>query len=201
MAKVIAIAGGSCSGKTTLAQKLQERLGDERSQILYQDSFYIDQSDRFDYDGGSVNFDHPNALDFTLMAQVLSQLKNQQSSEIPIYDFKTHQRITKTEFFPVKDVIIVDGTLILSQEILRPLFDHSCFIECSHEKRLQRRLKRDVKERGRSQAGVLEQFSEQVEPMHQAFVEPSKEYADAVFTQDLLNKKDFLETLVAQWWL
>lgn len=201
MSKVIGIAGGSCSGKTTLARKLHQELGPDTCHILYQDSFYIDQSSQFDRDGGSVNFDHPEALDFTLMAQVLGRLKSGESVEIPIYDFTTHQRKPESEFLAPKPVILVDGTLILSQDQLRPLFDHSCFIECDAKTRLERRLARDVKERGREPDGVLEQFTRQVEPMHQAFVEPSRDHADVVFNQELIQSEGFLQNLKADWWL
>lgn len=201
MSKLIGIAGGSCSGKTTLAKRLHKELGEEQCHIVFQDSFYIDQSQQFDYDGGSVNFDHPGALDFSLMAQVLEKLKGGESVEIPIYDFTTHKRKSEVEFLAPRPVILVDGTLILAQDLLRPQFDHSCFIECDHATRLQRRLDRDVRERGRSQAGVLEQFAAQVEPMHQAFVEPSKAYADSVFSQEYLQAPSFLQNLKAEWWL
>ncbi len=201
MSKLIGIAGGSCSGKTTLARKLHQELGEEHCHVIYQDSFYIDQSDRFDFDGGSVNFDHPEALDFFLMSQVLEKLKSGDSVEIPIYDFSTHKRKPEVEFLSPKSVILVDGTLILSQDFLRALFDHSCFIECDYATRLERRLARDVRERGRSQAGVLDQFASQVEPMHQAFVEPSKTHADCIFNQESLQAPGFLQNLKTEWWL
>lgn len=196
---MIGIAGGSCSGKTTLARKIHQHLGEECCHILFQDSFYIDQSDKFDFDGGAVNFDHPISLDFEFMEQLIMQLKSGQSVEVPVYDFATHKRKTETEYFKPKDVILVDGTLILSQENIRNLFDHSCFIECDHDTRLDRRLKRDVKERGRSESGVLEQFSSQVEPMHKDFVDPSRQFAQVVYSQEQLQKPNFLETLLASW--
>lgn len=199
MVQIIGIAGGSCSGKTTLAQKIHEKLGTERSAILFQDSFYFDQSAHFDFDGGSVNFDHPDSIDFELMAEVLKSLKSGQSAVIPVYDFKTHSRLPTGQDFPVRSVILVDGTLILQQDILRPLFDQTCFIECTTEERLKRRLDRDTRERGRTRKGVLDQFHTQVEPMHQAFVEPSQAHTNQVFSQDQVERDDFVVSLMRQW--
>jgi uridine kinase len=171
---VIAIVGGSGSGKTTLAKKLQKRFGRDVCTILSQDSYYIDQSHKFDRDGGAVNFDHPSSLEFTLLAKHLEQLKSGSDIEIPIYDFPTHKRLSKTESLRHHPLIIVDGTLVLSQKELLPLFDESIFIEVDEDTRFKRRLRRDVEERGRTPEGVREQFYKQVKVMHDEFVEPSK---------------------------
>ena len=171
---VIAIAGGSGSGKTTLAKKVLAHFAREGCAILGQDSYYIDQSHRFDRDGGSVNFDHPSALEFSLLAKHLEALKNGRDVEVPIYDFATHKRSAKTQPLKHHPIILVDGTLILSQEILLPLFDEAVFLEVDEETRFQRRLKRDVEQRGRTPEGVRDQFYKQVKIMHDEFVEPSK---------------------------
>lgn len=177
---ILAVAGGSGSGKTFFAQTLAKKLGPEVACLIYQDNYYIDQSHRFDHDGGSVNFDHPDALDFDLMANHLEDLKNGFDVEIPLYDFSTHKRLLETKFQPSKKVVIVDGILILTQPKLIDIFDTTVFVETPEEIRFQRRLKRDVLERGRTPEGVRSQFEKQVKPMHDFFVEPSKEYADIV---------------------
>lgn len=190
---VIAISGGSGSGKTTLAKKLSaffskasginingQVLGKISEKILGQDSYYIDQSKRFDKDGGSVNFDHPKALEFSLFGKQVQQLKNNLQVEVPIYDFATHKRVEQTEAFPPERIIIVEGTLLFSQPELLPLFDEMIFLEVSEETRFERRLKRDTEERGRTRDGVFSQFYSQVKPMHDQFVEPSKNAASII---------------------
>lgn len=180
-ALVVGIAGGSGSGKTTLANTLKEFLG-VRAAILYQDSYYIDQSHRFDKDGGSVNFDHPESLEFSLLAAHIRQLKAGRAIEVPCYDFTTHKRLPRTEAFPCCEVVIVDGILLLSQESICDVLDISVFVDCEEALRYERRLERDVRERGRTPEGVLRQFTHQVKPMHDLFVEPSKENADFVYS-------------------
>lgn len=174
---IIGIAGGSGSGKTFFAEALHKKIGPEKSTLIYQDNYYIDQSHRFDQDGGAVNFDHPDSLDFDLLSIHLSQLKQQRTIQIPLYDFKTHKRLEETKIQTSKKVIIVDGILILTQPHVRELFTESVFVETPEDIRFQRRLERDVIERGRTPEGVKAQFDRQVKPMHDLFVEPSKTYA------------------------
>ncbi len=181
---IIAITGGSGSGKTTFARDLLDEIGADRCGLMYQDSYYIDQSSRFDRDGGAVNFDHPDSLDFKLMGEHLKKLKAGEDVEIPLYDFATHSRLSEVQKFNSKEIILVDGILILSQEILRPHFDRAIFIDCDENLRYERRLKRDVLERGRTPEGVKAQFQAQVKPMHDQFVEPSRKFATRVVNQD-----------------
>lgn len=176
---ILAVAGGSGSGKTFFAQALAKKL-QEKAFVLYQDNYYIDQSHRFDYDGGSVNFDHPDALDFDLMAEHLKELKKGEDIRIPKYEFATHSRMKETIYQPWKRVVIVDGILILTQPKLLELFDASIFVETPEDIRFERRLNRDVVERGRTPEGVKAQFENQVKPMHDLFVEPSKNMATYV---------------------
>ena len=188
---IIGIAGGSGSGKTFLAETLAKKLGKEKSFVLYQDSYYIDQSDKFDHDGGSVNFDHPSALDFNLLAEHLKQLKSGEDIEIPVYDFATHTRLKRTISQPSKKIVLVDGILILTQPHVRKYFDQSIFVHTPEEIRFQRRLIRDVNERGRTAEGVKNQFESQVKPMHDQFVEPSKEFANLISSgtdMEMFNK-------------
>ena len=188
---LIGISGGSGSGKTTFARKLQERLGDEFSVILAQDSYYIDQSAHFKGDGENVNFDHPSALDFRLLAEHLVQLKADHFIRVPIYDFATHTR--RKEFSPLEPhrVILLDGTLILSQDIIRPHLSASIFIQTSESIRYERRFNRDRVERGRQPEGIKKQFERQVKPMHDLFIEPSKAYA----TEIISGESDFSDSI------
>jgi uridine kinase len=181
---LLGIAGGSGSGKTYFARELQRKLGPASCELVFQDNFYIDQSKRFDYDGGSVNFDHPDAIDFALLASCLFELKQGKRVDIPIYDFASHSR--KEERLPVSPtpVILVDGILIFHSEPVRSLFDELIFFDTPEELRFQRRLERDVKERGRTPEGVRNQFDRQVKPMHDQFVAPSRHFAHTV-VQDL----------------
>lgn len=177
---IIGVAGGSGSGKTHFAKELQQALGEENCSILYQDNYYIDQSSRFDGDGGSVNFDHPEALDFALLAQGLRILKAGISLNVPIYDFVTHSRRKETLLSQPKKVIIVDGILILHSQEVRAELDEAIFFDTPEHLRFERRLNRDVHERGRTPEGVRKQFELQVRPMHNMFVEPSKEHAQLI---------------------
>jgi uridine kinase len=156
---------------------LRSRLGEAHCDIVYQDNFYFDQSKRFDFDGGSVNFDHPDAIDFDLLTSRMEELKTGSSVEVPIYDFVTHSRIETTLRVEPKPVILVDGILIFHSPALRAQFDDLVFFDTPEDLRFQRRLERDVKERGRTPEGVHNQFYKQVKPMHDQFVDPSKAFA------------------------
>jgi len=178
--KIIGVSGGSGSGKTYFAKQLQRRLGDDRCVIIYQDNYYIDQSARFDGDGGSVNFDHPSSLDFALLAQDLRRLRQGLDVQIPIYDFVTHRRQPHTIHCLPRPIILVDGILILHSDLVRAELSDSVFFDTAEDLRFQRRLQRDVNERGRTPEGVRRQFERQVRPMHEEFVQPSKTHAHQV---------------------
>ncbi|MBN21282.1 MAG: uridine kinase [Bdellovibrionaceae bacterium] len=169
---IIAISGGSGSGKTTLSREIRNFLSPQNCGVLYQDSYYIDQSNQFDKDGGRVNFDHPSAIDFKLLETHVSDLKKGKPISIPFYNFSTHTRSDKIQLFEPKPYIIVDGILILNSNPLKELFDFIVFIKTSEDVRFERRLKRDVEERGRTPQGVKAQFENQVKPMHDEYVEP-----------------------------
>lgn len=176
---ILGVAGGSGSGKTYFAKALQEALG-EHSTIVYQDNFYIDQSHRFDHDGGSVNFDHPESLDLKLLAKCLAELKTGSGTSIPVYDFKTHSRLKEELPIAPTKIVIVDGILIFHPDYLREQFDEMVFFDTPESLRFERRLERDVVERGRTVEGVKAQFLKQVKPMHDEFVEPSKAHAHTI---------------------
>jgi uridine kinase len=177
---LLGVAGGSGSGKTYFARALRQQLGAEVCELVYQDNFYIDQSARFDRDGGSVNFDHPNAIDFAQLAACLTELKAGKPTTIPVYDFVTHSRAPSGIVVQPRTIILVDGILIFHSPEVRALFDERIFFDTPEDIRYQRRLERDVKERGRKPEGVRAQFLNQVKPMHDQFVEPSKAFASRV---------------------
>lgn len=190
---VVGVSGGSGSGKTTLAKLLHEKLGPERSVIIYQDSYYIDRSREFRGDG-TVNFDHPDALDWDLMLSHLIDLKQGRSIELPVYDFATHSRLQKTIKVKPCEFVLVDGILIFHPKNLCKIFDFRIFVDCREPIRFERRLKRDVEERGRTPEGVLKQCQTTVLPMHTEFVEPTKRYAHQIISGegDLLSSVDQL---------
>lgn len=190
---IIGVAGGSGSGKTYFAKELQRILGEDNCTLLYQDNYYIDQSAKFDGDGGSVNFDHPSSLDFDLLAQGLRILKAGLPLNVPIYDFVTHSRKKETLLGEPKKIIIVDGILILHSQVVRAELDEAIFFDTPESLRFERRLNRDVHERGRTPEGVRKQFELQVRPMHNEFVEPSKTFAHTI-VKDL---GDYSEALKA----
>ena len=187
--KIIAVAGGSGSGKTTFSSKLHEIVGMSHCAVISQDSYYIDQSHKFDQDGGNVNFDHPNSIDFDLLCNHIEELKLQNSIAMPIYDFATHKRLEQTNLLIPHPIIILDGILIFTHEKLVELLDYKIFIDCPENLRFERRLRRDVEERGRTPDGVKAQLEKQVKPMHDEFVDPSKTHADDIVTQDLFENK------------
>ncbi len=172
---LIGICGGSGSGKTTLAKNLQQELGPDKVGLLFQDSFYHDQSQCFDHDGGNVNFDHPSSLDFHLMFDLLTSLKKGNDIELPVYDFQTHSRLQEKKTFKHKPIVLVDGILLFSQANITELLDHKIFVDTPEDTRLSRRIERDINERGRTKEGVLDQFYAHVKPMHDKYIEPFKE--------------------------
>lgn len=184
---VIAIAGGTGSGKTTVSNKVLERVGIERVTYLQHDSYYKDLSDLPLLQRASINFDHPGSLETELMIKHLRELKKWKSVEVPIYDFKTHTRIKETKTCIPQSVIIVEGILIFSEPKLRSLFDIRLFVDTDADIRFIRRLQRDVSERGRTVESVIRQYMNTVRPMHLEFVEPSKRYADIIIPEGGFN--------------
>ena len=181
---ILGVAGGSCSGKTTLVEHLAERIGPARCAVLRQDDYYRSQPGA---DPTKVNFDHPDAIDFDLLAEHLDALRDGRAVPVPVYDFTTHARLDETVTLQPKPLLMVEGTLLLAVDALVPRFDHSVFVECPSDVRLARRLERDVRERGRSTASVHAQFENHVEPMQSAFVDPSRAAADRVLDQRALD--------------
>ena len=173
---IIAVSGGSCSGKTTMVNKLYSLLGEENCSVVFQDSYYLGLS-------SITNYDHIDAIDFPLMHDHLVKLKNGIAIDMPCYDFATHRRKSETIRLEPKPIILVDGILILASDLLHGNFDLKVFVECDEEIRRERRVTRDVAERGREYDETLNQFNTQVVPAHNQFVEPSKKHADYIAKQ------------------
>lgn len=194
---IIGIAGGSCSGKTRLLRRLHRALGARNCAVVLQDDYYHSRPEA-QTDNLAFNFDHPDALDFDYLARDLARLKQGGDIASPRYDFARHERLAdEVHEVPARPVILVDGILILASAAAREVIDYGVFIECDAETRLARRIARDVAERGRERDNVIAQFEQQVEPMHQRFVEPSARYADTVFHQDALNGDAAIDEMVA----
>jgi uridine kinase len=176
---VIGIAGGTGSGKTTFARKIQEAFPG-KTVLISQDSYYKDLSALSLDERAKVNFDHPDSLDFALLAQHLKDLKLGSQIEKPVYNFRVHSREAETERVSSNRIVIVEGILLFSIEEIRNQFDLKIFVDTDDDIRLLRRVTRDMKERGRSFASVQEQYLATVKPMHEAFVRPSKKFSDVI---------------------
>ena len=184
---IIGIAGGSGSGKTTVAQEILNRVGPDRIAYLPHDAYYKDLSGLPPVQKAEVNFDHPNSLETELLIQHVIQLKNRNPVELPVYDFSTHSRTEKTISITPHRVIVVEGILIFAEPELRPLFDLKIFVDTDGDLRFIRRLQRDITERGRTPETVIKQYLKTVRPMHLEFVEPSKRYADVIIPEGGFN--------------
>jgi len=179
--KVLGIAGGSCSGKTTLSELVLAALGPERSMIIRTDNYY--RPEIAAARGGQVNFDLPSAVDFDRLHADLQVLKTGRPVDAPLWDFVTHRRRAETMRCEPREVILVEGIFALHPRQLTELYDHSCYIECPEAIRLDRRIARDVAERGRTEWSVREQFESQVAPMHDEYIEPTKHMAARIVSQ------------------
>jgi len=175
----VAIVGGSASGKTWLSEKIRAAFPG-RVISLSLDSFYRDRSHLPPDRRARINFDHPASIDWNLFFRVLTDCLYFRETRIPVYDFKTHCRLSKSRIFKPKQIILVDGLWLLHRQSIRNFFALRIFLECPVRKRLQRRIARDSATRGRTDASVREQFRRTVEPMHKKFVLPQRQWADAV---------------------
>lgn len=184
---VVGIAGGTGSGKTTVANVIVERVGIKQIAYLPHDAYYKDLSGLPDPQKSMINFDHPDSLDTALLIEHIHQLKHWQEVNLPVYNFKTHSRTPKTRSILPKPVILVEGILIFVEPVLRQLFDVKIFVDTDPDIRFIRRLQRDIVERGRSTESVIQQYLSTVRPMHLEFVEPSKRYADVIIPEGGLN--------------
>jgi uridine kinase len=185
---VIGIAGGSGSGKTTVASIVLDRVGRHRIAYLPHDAYYRDLTQPPMNQRMQVNFDHPDSLESDLMARHIQMLKNWEAIDMPVYDFTTHHRTDKTTHINPQRVILVEGILIFADPVLRPMFDVKIFVDTDSDIRFIRRLQRDIAERGRTTETVINQYMSTVRPMHLEFVEPSKRYADVIIPEGGLNE-------------
>jgi uridine kinase len=184
---VIAIAGGTGSGKTTLTHDVLENVGAEHIALLPHDAYYKDLGHLPFEHRSQINYDHPNSLETDLLVQHIKQLKKGIPIQLPIYDFKTHTRTAETICVDPKPVVLVEGILIFVERDLRDLFDVKIFVDTDSDLRLIRRLQRDIAERGRTAESVINQYLTTVRPMHLEFVEPSKRYADVIIPEGGMN--------------
>ena len=184
---VIGIAGGSGSGKTTVAQEILNRVGADRIAFLQHDSYYKDLSGLPPGLRSELNFDHPNSLETELLTEHIISLQQGRAVEVPIYDFSIHSRNSRTFTVAPHRVILVEGILIFVDAALRKLFDIKIFVDTDPDIRFIRRLQRDISERGRTTESVIKQYKTTVRPMHLEFVEPSKRYADVIIPEGGFN--------------
>jgi uridine kinase len=197
---VVGIAGGTGSGKTTVVNKLMDGLPDSQVGLLSQDSYYKDNSYMKIEERQEINFDHPDSLEFSLLARHISQLRNGESIQQPIYSYLTCTRSEETIMIRPREVIIIEGILILTDKQLRDLIDIKVFVDADADDRLSRVISRDTQERGRTTDKVLERYVKTVKPMHLQFIEPSKRFADIIIPQGGNNHVaiDILTTVILE---
>lgn len=181
----IAIAGGSGSGKTTIARSVVDLVGREKVVYLQQDAYYRDQPALSPEERARTNYDHPDSIEIELLTEHLDALRNGSAIERPIYDFSRHERTDQTYRLSPQRAVIVEGILVLADAELRDRFDVRVYIDTEPDIRLMRRLERDIVERGRTVESVLDQYQKTVRPMHYQFVEPSKRYADIIIPEGI----------------
>jgi uridine kinase len=184
---VIGIAGGTGSGKTTVANEIVKIVGAEHISYLPHDAYYKDLAALPPNQREAINYDHPNSLDSALMVEHIQMLKKGLDINLPIYDFTNHSRTDETILVEANPVILVEGILIFSERILRDMCDVKIFVDTDADIRLTRRIRRDISERGRTVTSVLDQYEKTVRPMHLEFVEPSKRYADIIIPEGGFN--------------
>lgn len=185
-ALVIGIAGGSGSGKTTITDFIRQELGSNVTVIMH-DDYYRAHHELTLQERTRLNYDHPDAYETTLLVEHLAALKRGETVQVPVYDFSIYDRTEKTTTVTPSRVIIVEGIMIFAEPELRRLMDVKVFVECDADVRILRRAKRDMLERDRSLESVIEQYLSVVKPMHEAFVEPSKRFADVIVPTDRQN--------------
>ena len=184
---VIGISGGTGSGKTTVVSQIINELPTDEVCVISQDSYYK-ATDNLSYkEREKINFDHPRAIDFELLQNHISSLKSGEIIEQPVYSFATHNRTKDTVKTHPRKVVIVEGILIFNHRELLDLFDIKIFVHADADERLIRRIRRDVKERGRNIDEVLNRYQDTLKPMHDQFIEPSKKFADIIIPNDRTN--------------
>jgi len=184
---IIGIAGGTGSGKTTVVNQIVKAFDNDDVGIISQDSYYKDNKHLSLEERAKINFDHPRAIDFDLLYEHLSQLKDGKTIEQPVYSFVQHTRTGDTILTHPRKVMIVEGILIFNDKRLLDLFDVKIYVHADSDERLIRRVRRDVRERGRTVDEVLNRYQTTLKPMHEQFIEPTKAYADLIIPNDRRN--------------
>lgn len=195
---IIGIAGGTGCGKTTVVEQIIDQLPDEDVGVISQDSYYKDLSHLNYEERVEINFDHPRAIDFDLLIEHLRILKQGSPIEQPVYSFEEHNRTAQIiHTYPTK-VMIVEGILIMTHPDIRQMFDIKMYVHADSDERLIRRLKRDINERGRDLEEVLHRYQNTLKPMHDQFIEPTKEYADIIIPNNKYNTVaiDIVRTII-----
>ncbi|UBM62223.1 uridine kinase [Candidatus Sulfidibacterium hydrothermale] len=185
---IIGIAGGSGSGKTTVVKKIVASLPQDSVAVISQDSYYYDNGDLSPEEKLKINFDHPNSIEWPLLIQHIHALQQGENIEMPIYSYVTCARAKETQTVKPKDVIIVEGILILTHPELRKLLDVKLFVSTDSDERLMRIIRRDIQERGRNYDDALTHYATYVKPMHQQFIEPTKLFADVIIPEGGKNR-------------
>lgn len=195
---IIGIAGGTGSGKTTVVNQIIEELKNEEVDVISQDSYYQDTSHLTYEERVKINFDHPKSIDFDLLVSHLKDLRAGKSIQQPVYSFKQHNRTGETIEIQPRKVIIVEGILILTHADIRDMFDIKIYVHADSDERLIRRLKRDINDRGRDLDEVLWRYQTTLKPMHQQFIEPTKEFADIIIPTNRYNTVavDIVQTII-----
>ncbi len=197
---IIGIAGGTGSGKTTVVNQIINELPKNEVCVISQDSYYKDTSHLSYKERVKINFDHPQSIDFELLGEHLVALRKGKSIQQPVYSFADHNRTKKTVTTNPSKVIIVEGILILTNAIIRDMFDIKIYVHADSDERLIRRLKRDISERERDMQEVLDRYQNTLKPMHQQFIDPTKEFADLIIPNNTYNNVavDIVRTIVKE---
>jgi uridine kinase len=195
---IIGIAGGTGCGKTTVVNQIINELPGEEVAVISQDSYYNDLSHLPYEERANINFDHPRAIDFDLLGKHLTELRQGKPIDQPVYSFPKHNRTKDTIHTHPRKVMIVEGILILTHPAIRDMFDIKIFVHADTDERLIRRLKRDINERGRDIDEVLARYQTTLKPMHDQFIEPTKEYADIIIPNNKYNTVavDIVRTII-----
>lgn len=197
---IIGIAGGTGCGKTTVVNQIVNELPDNEVCVISQDSYYKDTSHLTYDERVKINFDHPQSIDFELLCEHLKALRKGETIEQPVYSFVEHNRTTQTVTTKPSKVIIVEGILILTNPKIRDMFDIKIYVQTDSDERLIRRLKRDIVERGRDIDEVLDRYQNTLKPMHQQFIDPTKEFADLIIPNNNYNNVaiDIVRTIIKE---
>jgi len=196
---ILGIAGGTGSGKTTVVNRIMQELPEGEVTVISQDHYYNDTSNMSYEQRTKINFDHPSSIDFELLTKNLADLKEGKVVQQPVYSFVTHNRTSDTLITHPKKVVIVEGILIFNHKPLMDLLDMKIFVHADADERLIRRINRDIKERGRDIEEVLSRYQNTLKPMHEQFIEPTKNYADLIIPNDRYNDVaiDVLKTVIS----